>query len=101
MPACAKETFRPWFEHHVPAHPGGPEVILFPDTFNNLSCTDTAVAAGHVLEAAGGGPHSRRDSCAARVALRLGHARLGEALVYQLLERLGAALERLSPASSE
>jgi Fe-S oxidoreductase len=53
MPKFAPRTFKQWFRSHTPKNAGGPEVILWPDTFNNYFQPRTAQAAVEVLEAAG------------------------------------------------
>ncbi|HET7205280.1 MAG TPA: FAD-linked oxidase C-terminal domain-containing protein [Terriglobales bacterium] len=53
IPAFAPQTFKAWFQQHESANPGGPPVILWPDTFNNYFLPGTAIAAVEVLEAAG------------------------------------------------
>ncbi|PPK46816.1 FAD/FMN-containing dehydrogenase [Trinickia symbiotica] len=57
-PAYAAETFKQWWrererEHVRSGDPTLPEVILWPDTFNNFFLPGTAKAAVRVLEAAG------------------------------------------------
>jgi len=53
IPAFAPVPFKSWFQRHETRNPGGPPVILWPDTFNNYFLPDTAIAAVNVLEAAG------------------------------------------------
>ncbi len=53
MPAFAPETFKEWFRRRGPRNEGKPQVILWPDTFNNHFHPDTAKAAVEVLETAG------------------------------------------------
>ncbi len=53
MPAFAPETFKAWFRKRGPQRRGNPEVILWPDTFNNHFHPEVAKAAVRVLEAAG------------------------------------------------
>jgi len=54
MPSFADRTFTDWFAHEHDGHGAdGPEVILWPDTFNNHFHPQTARAATEVLEAAG------------------------------------------------
>jgi Fe-S oxidoreductase len=52
-PRFAPRTFRSWFADHVPQNPGGPRVVLFPDTFNDHFHPEVARAATEVLEASG------------------------------------------------
>jgi FAD/FMN-containing dehydrogenase/Fe-S oxidoreductase len=53
IPAFASQTFKQWFRARGPRNTGRPEVILWPDTFNDHFHPDTARAAVGVLEAAG------------------------------------------------
>jgi FAD/FMN-containing dehydrogenase/Fe-S oxidoreductase len=53
IPAFAPQTFRSWFSRRKPRNVGGPQVLLWPDTFNNYFLPDTAKAAVEVLEAGG------------------------------------------------
>jgi FAD/FMN-containing dehydrogenase/Fe-S oxidoreductase len=53
IPAFAPVPFKRWFQGHETPNPGAPPVILWPDTFNNYFLPDTAIAAVHLLEAAG------------------------------------------------
>jgi FAD/FMN-containing dehydrogenase/Fe-S oxidoreductase len=55
LPKFAHQTFRSWFRHRKspPRVFGAPEVILWPDTFNNHFHPEVGAAAVEVLEAAG------------------------------------------------
>ena len=53
IPAFAPQTFKNWFRRRAPRNPGGPAVVLWPDTFNNYFLPATAKAAVEVLESAG------------------------------------------------
>ena len=53
LPRFAPRTFRDWFNGRAPQNPAAPEVLLFPDTFNNYFEPDVAIAATEVLERAG------------------------------------------------
>jgi len=53
LPLFATTPFRNWFGRHTPQNPHGPEVLLFPDTFNNFFEPEVAIAATSVLERAG------------------------------------------------
>src|SRR5205823_4090360 len=53
IPAFAPQTFKDWFGRRGPRNEGQPQVILWPDTFNNHFHPATAQAAVEVLEAAG------------------------------------------------
>jgi FAD/FMN-containing dehydrogenase/Fe-S oxidoreductase len=53
LPRFAQQTFRAWFGGRNIAADSRPEVVLFPDTFNNFYEPEVAIAATHVLDAAG------------------------------------------------
>ncbi len=53
IPAFAPYTFKQWFSQRAPRNEGMPQVILWPDTFNNYFHPETAIAAVEVLEATG------------------------------------------------
>ncbi|HET6550220.1 MAG TPA: FAD-binding and (Fe-S)-binding domain-containing protein, partial [Solirubrobacter sp.] len=53
IPSFAPLTLQQWFERRGAVNPGGPRVVLFPDTFNNHFHTDVGVACVEALEAAG------------------------------------------------
>jgi FAD/FMN-containing dehydrogenase/Fe-S oxidoreductase len=53
LPRFAKQTFRAWFGGRNGAADSRPEVVLFPDTFNNFYDPEVAIAGTHVLESAG------------------------------------------------
>lgn len=53
IPRFAPETFRHWFRRSAPTNAGGPQVILWADTFNNYFSPQVLAAAVRVLSAAG------------------------------------------------
>ena len=53
IPPFARQTFRAWFRKRPSHHPNHPQVMLWPDTFNNYFHPETAKAAVAVLEDAG------------------------------------------------
>ena len=53
VPKFASQTFRGWFGKRAAKNPDAPQVLLWPDTFNNYFLPQTAIAAVKVLEAAG------------------------------------------------
>jgi len=53
LPRFAKQTFRAWFDGRNGATDSRPQVVLFPDTFNNFYEPEVAIAGTHVLERAG------------------------------------------------
>jgi Fe-S oxidoreductase len=98
MPPYARETFRAWFARHTSPNPHGPEVLLFPDTFNNFFRPETAIAAVRVLEA--GGWHvtiPQKSLCCARPLYDWGMLDRADALLRDLLDTLEPALARGTP----
>jgi FAD/FMN-containing dehydrogenase/Fe-S oxidoreductase len=94
MPAYARETFRDWFRNYVTRNPSGPEVMLFPDTFNNFFRPETAIAAVHVLEAAGWRVSiPSRPLCCARPLYDWGMLGQADFLLRQLLDALAPSLD--------
>ncbi len=53
IPRFARQTFKEWFRRRGVQNAGKPQVILWPDTFNNHFHPETGRAAVEVLEAAG------------------------------------------------
>ena len=54
LPRFAKRTFRAWFgSRNGVAADSRPEVVLFPDTFNNFYDPEVAISGTRVLESAG------------------------------------------------
>jgi Fe-S oxidoreductase len=53
LPPFASESFKTWFFRRGERNVGGPDVILWPDTFNNYFHPQVARAAVEVLEAGG------------------------------------------------
>lgn len=53
MPPFAPETFQAWFRRRKPRNQGKPQVILWPDTFNNHFHPEVGKATVEVLESAG------------------------------------------------
>jgi Fe-S oxidoreductase len=53
VPRFASQTFRTWFRDRQPRMISGPEVLVWPDTFNDHFHPETARAAVEVLERAG------------------------------------------------
>ncbi|HLJ94590.1 MAG TPA: FAD-linked oxidase C-terminal domain-containing protein [Gemmataceae bacterium] len=53
MPAFAPQTFKEWFRRRGPRNEAKPQVILWPDTFNNHFHPEVGKATVEVLEAAG------------------------------------------------
>ena len=91
LPKFAPQTFRNWFEQRKPDRSPGPQVILWPDTFNNHFHAHTARAAVEVLEHLGWRVRIPREKlCCGRPLYDFGM--LHEAKQY--LKRILRSLER-------
>jgi Fe-S oxidoreductase len=91
IPAFAPKTFREWFNRRRTDRSPGPQVILWPDTFNNHFHPHTARAAVEVLEYMGWRVRIPREKlCCGRPLYDFGM--LDEAKVY--LKRIMHSLER-------
>ncbi|MBO0739150.1 MAG: FAD-binding oxidoreductase, partial [Alphaproteobacteria bacterium] len=98
MPSYPRQTFVDWYRHYVTRNPSGPEVLLFPDTFNNFFRPETAISAVHVLEAAGWRVTvPPRTLCCARPLYDWGMLGQADLLLRQLLDTLAPALSRGVP----
>ncbi|WP_437716997.1 FAD-linked oxidase C-terminal domain-containing protein [Sorangium sp. So ce448] len=53
IPPFARTSFRQWFQGRPRRNAGAPQVVLWPDTFNDHFFPETAIAATEVLEWAG------------------------------------------------
>ena len=91
FPTFAPLTLRDWFFAREERNPGGPKVILWPDTFNNYLHAGVGVAAVEALEAAG-----------FRVTMPRGHLCCGRPLYdYGMLRLARRYLERVLGALRE
>ena len=98
MPRYPRQTFREWFAHYRTRNPAGPEVLLFPDTFNNFFRPQTAIAAVKVLEGLGWRVViPPRPLCCARPLYDWGMLGLADSLLRQLLDTLAPDLEKGTP----
>lgn len=89
MPTFAPETFKQWFRRRGPRNEGSPQVILWPDTFNNHFHPETAIAAVEVLEAAGYQVIVPEQSlCCGRPLYDYGFLDQAERLLRQILDTL-------------
>nr|WP_218030905.1 FAD-binding and (Fe-S)-binding domain-containing protein [Dictyobacter aurantiacus] len=94
IPTFAPQTFKQWFQRRGTRNQGGPQVILWPDTFNNYLKPETAMAAVEVLEAAG---HQvivpQRSLCCGRPLYDYGFLDQAKHLLRQILDTLGPQIE--------
>jgi FAD/FMN-containing dehydrogenase/Fe-S oxidoreductase len=90
LPKFAERTFRDWWrERGGSTVTGGTRVLLWPDTFNNYFRPETAIAATHVLEAAGAAVEvPDRWLCCGRPLYDFGMLRLARLQLRQILEAL-------------
>jgi len=94
IPAFAPQTFKSWFRRHRPAHPDGPVVVLWPDTFNNYFLPHTAKAAVDVLENAGCRVELPSGTlCCGRPLYDFGMLDRAEDLLLQILDVLSPEIE--------
>jgi FAD/FMN-containing dehydrogenase/Fe-S oxidoreductase len=91
LPRLAPQSFRRWFGRHQGVPGQRPEVLLFPDTFNNYFEPEVAIAAVEVLEQAGFDVViPPRDLCCGRPLYEAGRLDAGR-------ERLLEAVNTLRP----
>ncbi len=94
MPAFAAQTFKQWFRERDIKNVGCPQVILWPDTFNNHFHPETAQAAVEVLEAAGYQVIVPQQSlCCGRPLYDYGFLDLAEKLLKDILDTLRPQIE--------
>ena len=94
IPAFAPYTFKQWFSRRGPRNEGMPQVILWPDTFNNYFHPETAIAAVEVLEATGHQivvPH--QSLCCGRPLYDYGFLGQAEQLLRTILDTLHPYIE--------
>ncbi len=98
MPAFASQTFKQWFRARGIKNVGCPQVILWPDTFNNHFHPETAQAAVEVLEAAGYQVMVPEQSlCCGRPLYDYGFLDLAEKLLRDILDTLRPQIEAGMP----
>jgi FAD/FMN-containing dehydrogenase/Fe-S oxidoreductase len=89
IPILAEQTFRSWFERRTPRNAGAPEVILWPDTWNDHFHPTTAQAAVEVLEHAGFRVTIPRvQLCCGRPLYDYGMLDLAKRMLRDILEEL-------------
>jgi FAD/FMN-containing dehydrogenase/Fe-S oxidoreductase len=94
IPTFAPETFKHWFHRRSPINTGKPQVILWPDTFNNHFHPQTAIAAVSVLEAAGFQAMVPETSlCCGRPLYDYGFLDQAQRLLRQVLTTLAPQIE--------
>lgn len=90
LPRFASETFRDWFQKRPPRNPGGPPVIVWPDTFTNHFEPEVGQAAVEVLEDAGFHVEiPQKPLCCGRPLYDYGMLTLAKRFLRQTLDALG------------
>lgn len=98
IPAFARRTFKYWFHERGMRNIGNPQVILWPDTFNNFFHPETAIAAVEVLEAAGYQVLLPSQAlCCGRPLYDYGMLTLAKHLLGQILETLRPQIQMGMP----
>ncbi|MGH2442094.1 MAG: FAD-binding and (Fe-S)-binding domain-containing protein [Chloroflexota bacterium] len=98
IPYFATQTFTQWFASRAPMNQGSPEVLLWPDTFNNYFHPDTARAAVEVLEAAGFRVRvPQRSLCCGRPLYDFGFLTQAKNLLTQILDSLRSDIRSGAP----
>ncbi|HST26240.1 MAG TPA: FAD-binding and (Fe-S)-binding domain-containing protein [Gaiellaceae bacterium] len=98
FPTFAPLTLRDWFFARGERNPGGPKVILWPDTFNNHLHTQVGVAAVEALEAAGFRVTMPRGHlCCGRPLYDYGMLNLARRYLERILESLRAEIRAGTP----
>jgi FAD/FMN-containing dehydrogenase/Fe-S oxidoreductase len=98
MPSFAEETFKQWWFKRPLRNTDRPQVILWPDTFNNHFYPDTLKAAVEVLESAGYWVIVPRESlCCGRPLYDFGMLDAAEQLLKQIMEALRPHIRANTP----
>ena len=98
IPSFAPQTFKSWFRERGPRNEGMPQVMLWPDTFNNHFHPETAIAAVEVLEAAGFQVVVPQASlCCGRPLYDFGMLDTAERLLRQILDTLRPQIQAGMP----
>jgi Fe-S oxidoreductase len=95
LPRFSRQPFRRWFAQHRKANAQGPEVLLFPDTFNNFFEPEVAIAATEVLERAGFQVSlPAKDLCCGRPLYEAGMLDAGRSRLLEIVNVLSPFIER-------
>ncbi|MGH7329101.1 MAG: (Fe-S)-binding protein, partial [Polyangiaceae bacterium] len=94
IPVFAPQTFRAWFTARPPRNVGKPEVILWPDTWNNNFHPTTAQAAVEVLEDAGFHVTIPNVAlCCGRPLYDYGMLDLAKTMLHEIIDALKSQIE--------
>jgi FAD/FMN-containing dehydrogenase/Fe-S oxidoreductase len=98
MPRFAPVTFQAWHRHRAMRNEDRPQVILWPDTFNNYFFPETARAATEVLESAGCAVMVPQTSlCCGRPLYDFGMLKQARRLLEHILHELSPAITNGTP----
>ena len=98
IPPFARETFRAWFRRRQEQSRQGPQVLLWPDTFNNYFLPATGRAAVEVLEAAGFQVLlPKAGLCCGRPLYDWGMLERAQHLLLDILDALAPEMENGTP----
>jgi FAD/FMN-containing dehydrogenase/Fe-S oxidoreductase len=98
VPAFAPQTFKDWFRQREVRNQGRPQVILWPDTFNNHFHPEVAQAGVEVLEAAGFQVLVPQEPlCCGRPLYDFGMLDLAKAKLRQILDTLRPHIQAGTP----
>jgi FAD/FMN-containing dehydrogenase/Fe-S oxidoreductase len=98
IPTFARQTFKDWFRRRQIKNMGQPQVLLWPDTFNNYLKPQTAKAAVEVLEAAGYQVIVPQQSlCCGRPLYDYGFLDQAQRQLRQILDALAPQIEAGMP----
>jgi FAD/FMN-containing dehydrogenase/Fe-S oxidoreductase len=94
VPRFATETFTSWFRNRATVNDGAPQVLLWPDTFNNYFHPQVAKSAVEVLEHAGYQVMiPPRSLCCGRPLYDFGMLDTAERLLQQTLDVLSPQIQ--------
>ena len=94
MPAFASQTFKQWFRQRGTRGEGRPQVLLWPDTFNNHMHPEVGKATVEVLEAAGFQVLVPKASlCCGRPLYDFGMLDTAKTLLRQVLDALRTEIQ--------
>lgn len=98
FPRYASTTFHKWFKGREPINAGAPQVLLWPDTFNNHFFPETLQATTRVLESAGYEVIlPRRVLCCALPLFAEGMLNQARAQLRQTMDVLSDAIDNKLP----
>jgi Fe-S oxidoreductase len=98
IPRFAPVPFTTWLRRRAPVNAGAPDVLLWPDTFNNYFHPDVAKAAVEVLEYAGFHVTiPQRSLCCGRPLYDFGMLDTAKGMLRQILSELSPQIQQGMP----